>query len=143
MMRAAANAAAEGADLHGVAKPIVAAVTVLTSMDENDLVTVGQKTPPRDQVIRLARLTKHSGLDGVVCSPEESADVHAACGDDFVRIVPGIRPSWSATNDQKRFTTPKQALADGASHLVIGRPITQADDPIEAVFRIVGELEAE
>ena len=143
MMRAAANAAAEGADLHNVAKPIVAAVTVLTSMDEDDLVAVGQKTPPRDQVIRLARLTKDSGLDGVVCSPEESAEVRAACGDNFIRIVPGIRPSWSATNDQKRFTTPKQALADGATHLVIGRPITQADDPVEAVFRIVGELEAE
>ena len=143
MMRAAANAAAEGADLHNLAKPIVAAVTVLTSMDEDDLVAVGQKTQPHDQVLRLARLTKDSGLDGVVCSPEESADVRAACGNDFVRIVPGIRPSWSATNDQKRFTTPKQALADGATHLVIGRPITQADDPLEAVFRIVGELEAE
>ena len=143
MMRAAANAAAEGADLENLAKPIVAAVTVLTSMDEDDLVAVGQKTQPHDQVLRLARLTKDSGLDGVVCSPEESADVRAACGNDFVRIVPGIRPSWSATNDQKRFTTPKQALANGATHLVIGRPITQADDPLEAVFRIVGELEAE
>ena len=143
MMRAAANAAAEGADLENLAKPIVAAVTVLTSMDEDDLVAVGQKTQPHDQVLRLARLTKDSGLDGVVCSPEETADVRAACGNDFVRIVPGIRPSWSATNDQKRFTTPKQALADGATHLVIGRPITQADDPLEAVFRIVGELEAE
>ena len=112
-------------------------------MDEDDLVAVGQKPPPHDQVLRLARLTKDSGLDGVVCSPEESAGVRAACGNDFVRIVPGIRPSWSATNDQKRFTTPKQALANGATHLVIGRPITQADDPVEAVFRIVGELEAE
>ena len=143
MMRAAAKAAAEGADLNNVAKPIVAAVTVLTSMDEDDLVAVGQKTPPCDQVIRLARLTKASGLDGIVCSPDESAEVRTECGEDFVRIVPGIRPSWSATNDQKRFTTPKKALADGATHIVIGRPITHADDPVEAVFRIVGELEAE
>jgi orotidine-5'-phosphate decarboxylase len=143
MMRAAANAAAEGADLYNVAKPIVAAVTVLTSMDENDLVAVGQKNSPGDQVICLARLSKDSGLDGVVCSPKESAEVRTVCGDDFVRIVPGIRPSWSVTNDQKRFTTPKQALVNGATHLVIGRPITQADDPAEAVFRIVGELEAE
>jgi len=143
MMRAAANAAAEGADLHNFAKPIVAAVTVLTSINEDDLVAVGQKTPLGDQVKRLARLSKASGLDGVVCSPEESAAVRMACGDGFVRIVPGIRPSWSVTNDQKRFTTPKQALAGGATHLVIGRPITQADDPVEAVFRIVGELEAE
>lgn len=143
MMRAAAEAAAEGASLHSTPKPIVAAVTVLTSMDESDLKAVGQQTPTPDQVMRLAALTKESGLDGVVCSPEESARVRDTCGEDFVRIVPGIRPAWSATNDQKRFTTPKQALADGATYLVIGRPITQAEDPVESVFRIVGELEAE
>ena len=141
MMRAAAEAATEGAAMHGVARPIVAAVTVLTSMDECDLEAVGQSTPPHDQVIRLAKLTKSAGLDGVVCSPKEAAAVRELCGDSFVRIVPGIRPSWSATNDQKRFTTPKQALSDGASYLVIGRPITQAEDPVEAAFRIAAELE--
>mgnify|MGYP001182948775 FL=1 len=141
MMRAAAAAATEGAAMHGVARPIVVAVTVLTSMDEVDLEAVGQRKPPHDQVIRLAELTKSAGLDGVVCSPEEAAAVGDSCGDSFVRIVPGIRPSWSATNDQKRFTTPKQALSDGASYLVIGRPITQAEDPVEAAFRIAAELE--
>ena len=143
MMRAAAEAATEGAAMHGVARPIVAAVTVLTSMDEGDLEAVGQPTSPHDQVIRLAKLTKSAGLDGVVCSPKEAAAVRESCGDSFVRIVPGIRPSWSATNDQKRFTTPKQALSDGASYLVIGRPITQAEDPVEAAFRIATELEGE
>jgi len=141
MMRAAAEAATEGAELYNRPRPIVAAVTVLTSMNGNDLASVGQGAPVRDQVLRLARLTKDAGLDGVVCSPEESAAVSEACGDDFVRIVPGIRPSWASTDDQKRFTTPRQALDDGATYLVIGRPITQADDPVEAVFRIAGELE--
>ena len=143
MMRAAAQAATEGAAMHGFARPIVAAVTVLTSMDECDLEAVGQPTPLHEQVIRLAKLTKSAGLDGVVCSPKEAAAVRELCGDSFVRIVPGIRPSWSATDDQKRFTTPKQALSDGASYLVIGRPITQADDPVEAAFRIAAELEDE
>ena len=143
MMRAAAQAATEGAAMHGVARPIVAAVTVLTSMDESDVEAVGQPTPLHEQVIRLAKLTKSAGLDGVVCSPKEAAAVRELCGDSFVRIVPGIRPSWSATDDQKRFTTPKQALSDGASYLVIGRPITQADDPVEAAFRIAAELEDE
>ena len=140
MMRAAAEAAAGGAELHGVAKPIVAAVTVLTSMDTSDLDMVGQRGPADEQVGRLAQLTKDAGLDGVVCSPAESAAVQDACGDDFVRIVPGIRPSWASTDDQKRITTPRQALDAGATYLVIGRPITQADDPVEAAFRIAGEM---
>ena len=143
MMRAAAEAATEGAAMHGVVRPIVAAVTVLTSMNEGDLEAVGQQMPPRDQVIRLAKLAKSAGLDGIVCSPKEAAAVRELCGDSFVRIVPGIRPSWSATNDQKRFTTPKQALSDGASYIVIGRPITQAEDPVEAASRITAELEDE
>lgn len=140
MMRAAGEAAAEGAIAHDLPKPLVAAVTVLTSMDKDDLEAVGQKTPPNDQVLRLAKLTQAAGLDGVVCSPEESVSVRDACGDDFVRIVPGIRPSWASTNDQKRFTSPRQAIEDGATYLVIGRPITQAEDPVEAAFRIAGEL---
>ncbi len=140
MMQAAAKAAAVGAELHGVPKPIVAAVTVLTSMDTSDLNMVGQRGPADEQVGRLARLTKDAGLDGVVCSPAESEAVRDACGDDFVRIVPGIRPSWASTDDQKRITTPRQALDAGATYLVIGRPITQADDPVEAAFRIAGEM---
>ncbi|MEC8775273.1 MAG: orotidine-5'-phosphate decarboxylase [Pseudomonadota bacterium] len=140
MMRAAAEAAAVGAELHGVSKPIIAAVTVLTSMDTSDLDMVGQRGPADEQVGRLAQWTKDAGLDGVVCSPVESAVVRDAFGDDFVRIVPGIRPSWALTDDQKRITTPRQALDAGATYLVIGRPITQADDPVEAAFRIADEI---
>ena len=140
MMRAAGEAAAESAERHGVAKPIVVAVTVLTSMDALDLDMVGQHGSVDEQVIRLARLTKEAGLDGVVCSPTESAAVRDTCGEDFVRIVPGIRPSWAARDDQKRITTPRQALDAGATYLVIGRPITQSDDPVEAAFRIAGEM---
>ena len=140
MMRAAGEAAAEGAERHGVAKPIVVAVTVLTSMDALDLDMVGQHGPVDEQVIRLAQLTKEAGLDGVVCSPTETAAVRDTCGEDFVRIVPGIRPSWAARDDQKRITTPRQALDAGATYLVIGRPITQSDDPVEAAFRIAGEM---
>lgn len=140
MMRAAAEAADQGAELHKVERPIVAAVTVLTSMDENDLAAVGQMTAMHDQVLRLARLAQEAGLDGVVCSPAESALIRDVCGEDFVRIVPGIRPAWASTDDQKRFTTPRQAVDAGATYLVIGRPITQAEDPVEAAFRIAGEL---
>ena len=140
MMRAAAEAASEGAKRHNVDRPTVAAVTVLTSMDADDLAAVGQMTVMQDQVLRLARLTQEAGLDGVVCSPAESAMIRDACGEDFVRIVPGIRPAWASTDDQKRFTTPRQAVDAGATYLVIGRPITQADDPVEAAARIAEEL---
>ncbi len=142
MMRAAADAASEGSALYGVARPILVGVTVLTSLDANDLEAVGQKAPPRDQVIRLARLAKKAGLDGVVCSAQEAGNVRDVCGEPFVRIVPGVRPSWSATNDQKRVTTPKEALAEGATYIVVGRPITGAQNPLDAAARIVEELEA-
>ena len=109
-------------------------------MDSLDLDMVGQHGPVDEQVMRLARLTKDAGLDGVVCSPAETAAVRDTCGENFVRIVPGIRPSWAARDDQKRITTPRQALDAGATYLVIGRPITQSDDPVEAAFRIAGEM---
>ncbi len=137
MMRAAADAAASG----GADRPKILAVTVLTSLDEGDLHTVGQATPVADQVKRLARLAQDSGVDGVVCSPAEVAMLRAACGPDFILMVPGIRPVWSATNDQKRFMTPAEAVAAGADHLVIGRPITAAADPAAAARRIVAEIE--
>lgn len=136
MMRAAAEAAAGG----GADRPKILAVTVLTSLDEGDLDSVGQATPVADQVKRLALLAKESGVDGVVCSPAEVAMLRAACGPDFILMVPGIRPVWSATNDQKRFMTPAEAVAAGADHLVIGRPITAAPDPAAAARRIVAEI---
>ncbi|CAO3441662.1 Orotidine 5'-phosphate decarboxylase (EC 4.1.1.23) [Azospirillum argentinense] len=136
MMRAAAEAAASaGADC-----PKILAVTVLTSLDAADLQAVGQSVPVADQVKRLALLAKESGVDGVVCSPAEVALIREACGPDFILMVPGIRPAWAAANDQKRVMTPAEALAAGADHLVIGRPITGDADPEAAARRIVSEL---
>lgn len=137
MMRAAAEAAAEA----GAERPKILAVTVLTSLDAGDLEAVGQRTPVADQVTRLARLAKESGVDGVVCSPAEVALVRAACGPDFILMVPGIRPAWAAANDQKRVMTPAEALAAGADHLVIGRPITGDADPAAAARRILSEID--
>ena len=140
MMKAAREAAAEAAEQHGTDMPLVIAVTVLTSLDDADLAEVGQRSPAEAQAVRLAQLAQSAGLDGVVCSPREILAIRRACGDDFKLIVPGIRPLWSATGDQKRFSSPASAIQDGADFLVIGRPITAAEDPAEAARRIAGEL---
>ncbi len=136
MMRAAADAAAKGS----MARPKLLGVTVLTSMDAGDLAAVGQDANTGHQVMRLARLAKESGLDGIVCSPEEVKTLRAALGPDFILMVPGIRPAWATSNDQKRVMTPKEAVEAGASYLVIGRPITGADQPAAAADRIQAEL---
>jgi orotidine-5'-phosphate decarboxylase len=136
MMRAAAEAAAKA----GEARPKLLAVTVLTSLDSDDLSAVGQDSNTQEQVIRLALLAKDSGMDGCICSPEEILPLRAALGNDFVLMVPGIRPAWAASNDQKRTLTPRQAFDAGATHLVIGRPITKAANPVEAARRIAEEL---
>lgn len=135
MMRAAADAIAPWTP-----RPLLIAVTVLTSLDNAVLETVGQRAPASEQVGRLAALVKKSGLDGVVCSAHELATVRAACGPDFLTIVPGIRPAGAAVGDQKRVMSPKQAVAAGADILVIGRPITAAADPAEAAKAIAEEL---
>ncbi|HYE51786.1 MAG TPA: orotidine-5'-phosphate decarboxylase [Azospirillaceae bacterium] len=142
MMRAAAEAAAEEAARLGVERPHLLGVTVLTSLSAEDLEAVGQAVPVADQVRRLAELARRSGLDGVVCSPNECAMLRAALGPDFTLMVPGIRPAWAAANDQKRVMTPREAIAAGATHLVVGRPITHAADPAEAAGRIQEELAA-
>jgi orotidine-5'-phosphate decarboxylase len=115
-------------------------VTVLTSLDDADLAAVGQRNPAEAQATRLAELAKDAKLDGVVCSPKEILAIRKACGEGFKLIVPGIRPLWSATGDQKRFSSPAAALKDGADYLVIGRPITAASDPAEAARRIAEEF---
>ncbi len=138
MMRAAAEAAGEG----GADRPLVLGVTVLTSLGADDLAATGLAGPVSDQVMRLARLAQASGLDGVVCSAREAAALRAACGADFKLVVPGIRPAGAAAGDQKRTATPAEAVAAGADYLVIGRPITGADDPARAARAIIDEIEA-
>jgi orotidine-5'-phosphate decarboxylase len=136
MMRAAAEAVAElGAD-----RPLLIAVTVLTSLGDEDLAEIGVNAAAAEQVARLAKLALDCGLDGVVCSPREIEIVRNTCGADFKTVVPGIRPEWAVKGDQKRIMTPRQAVDLGADYLVIGRPITGADNPIEAAKRIGEEL---
>jgi orotidine-5'-phosphate decarboxylase len=118
----------------------VIAVTVLTSLNEADLWAMGVSGTPRDQVLRLAGLTKANGLDGVVCSAHEIAPLRAALGKDFMLVVPGIRPAGSDLNDQSRVMTPAEANAAGADILVIGRPITAAPDPAQAARDIAQSL---
>jgi len=139
MMRAAVAAATEEAVRLGVPKPALLAVTVLTSMDDSDLTAVGQTLPAREQVVRLAKLAQECGMDGVVCSAEEISAIRAACGPTFALVVPGIRPAGAAVGDQKRVMTPFEAMAAGATSLVVGRPITQAKVPKDAAAAIVAE----
>ncbi len=138
MMRAAVDAIS-GAN----PKPKIIGVTVLTSLDNSVLETVGQRTPAAEQVVRLARLAKASGLDGVVCSPQEIAMVCAACGPEFLIVTPGIRPAGADLADQRRVTTPEDAVQAGADILVIGRPITGAADPAQAAKAIAQSLHLE
>jgi orotidine-5'-phosphate decarboxylase len=140
MMEAAVKAATDTPYEVVGSHPLVVGVTVLTSFDANDLAEIGVDHPVMDQVRRLAALAKESGLDGVVCSPREAAVLRADLGPDFLLITPGVRPLWSAANDQKRVMTPAEAMAAGASYLVIGRPITGATDPADAARRIASEL---
>lgn len=125
---------------YGDDAPKVLAVTVLTSLNDENLDAVGQKVPAKEQVVRLAKLTKEAGLSGVVCSAHEIEAIRAACGDDFALMVPGIRPAGSAAGDQKRVMTPAEAVSKGATHLVIGRPITKADDAQAAVQAILESI---
>lgn len=113
------------------------AVTILTSLDESAIEEMGYQPNIRDRVIQMAKLAQEAGLDGIVCSSHEIEDVRKACGEDFALMVPGIRPAGSASGDQKRIMTPREALAKGATHLVIGRPITGAENPAKAAQDIL------
>ena len=138
MMRAAVTAAAESAP-----SPEIIAVTILTSLDDGDLDAVGMRDGPADSVRRLAALAQQAGCQGAVCSPHEIAVLRADLGPDFTLVVPGIRPQGAAMGDQKRAMGPGEAMALGADILVVGRPITQADDPVAAASAIVHAAQAE
>ena len=141
MMAAAAAAARKAADALGLPRPLVIAVTVLTSMDNEGLAEIGVARPMLDQVVHLAMLAKTRGLDGVVASPQEVRAIRGACGLDFQIVTPGIRPAdQQGRDDQARTLTPAQAIAAGASYLVIGRPITGAPDPREAAEAIAASI---
>ncbi|ASK19280.1 orotidine-5'-phosphate decarboxylase [Halomonas sp. N3-2A] len=133
------EAAAKRLDDHGLSTHLIA-VTVLTSMQAEDLHEVGIAATPEEHVLRLAALTQQSGLGGVVCSAQEAAQIKALCGDDFLKVTPGIRPSFAAANDQQRIMTPSDAMRVGSTHLVIGRPVTQAAEPMMALAAIEAEL---
>ncbi len=135
------NAAREALQKYGDDKPLLIAVTVLTSMEQSDLTEIGIQATPAEQVARLAGLTEKAGLDGVVCSAQEAALLKQQFGQDFCLVTPGIRPEFAQADDQKRVMTPKQALAVGVDYLVIGRPITKAADPLAALQAIYHEIQ--
>ncbi len=114
-------------------KPLLIGVTVLTSLSAIELQEVGVQGTPEEAVERLAKLAQSTGLDGVVCSPLETAKLRKSCGDGFLLVTPGVRPKGSAQDDQTRILTPEDAINNGSDYLVIGRPITQADDPAAAL----------
>ncbi|WP_114908868.1 orotidine-5'-phosphate decarboxylase [Haemophilus haemolyticus] len=121
---------------YGKDAPLLIAVTVLTSMEDLDLLQIGINASPMEQVLRLAHLTQRAGLDGVVCSPQEVEILRNACGEDFKLVTPGIRPIGSDFGDQRRVMTPTAAIRAGSDYLVIGRPITKADNPAEVLRSI-------
>jgi orotidine-5'-phosphate decarboxylase len=143
MMAAAREAAVEAARSAGFAPPLVLGVTIVTSLGDREVQQeLGIPSTAGEAAIRLAKLAKEAGLDGVVASVHEVAAIKRACGTEFLAVTPGIRPSWAAVGDQTRVATPREALSIGADFLVIGRPITRADRPAAALDRILDELGA-
>ena len=136
MMEASANALAQIHD-HNT---LLIAVTVLTSMDQSDLAEIGIDVSPQEHVQRLAKLSQSSGMDGVVCSAQESSMLSQTLGKDFVLVTPGIRPTGTDQGDQKRIMTPTEAIAAGSHYLVMGRPITQSEDPISVLSKANNDL---
>ncbi len=134
------EAARESLEQHAVARPRLIAVTVLTSMGVEDLMEIGVDVTPEEQVMRLARLTQNSGLDGVVCSAQETPRLVAELGRQFCLVTPGIRPAGSDHADQKRVMTPAEAIQAGSQYLVIGRPITQSLDPLGTLIAINDQI---
>ena len=145
MLQEARKSILETAKVNSLTPPKLLGVTVLTSMAENvlkeDLMI---KTQLEEYVLHLARLALKNDLDGIICSPNEAKTIRAEAvlldKKDFLIVTPGVRPSWAETNDQKRIATPKEAILNGVSHIIVGRPITGAKDPVDAAKRILGEI---
>lgn len=143
MLKVAVQAVREEAAIAGRQAPLLIAVTVLTSLDGAALRwEVGIEREVEEQVVRWARLSQDCGLDGVVASPQEIKALREACGPEFIIVTPGVRPAGAARGDQRRVMTPAEALSQGASYLVIGRPITAATDPVAAARAIEAEMKA-
>lgn len=140
MVRAAVDGAREGAADSDVAPPTVLAVTVLTSMDDATLSAIGVGRGASEQVPLLASLALDAGAGGVVCSPQEATRLRGVLGPEPFIVTPGVRPAGTAIGDQSRVATPAEAIRDGASHLVVGRPITEAPDPVEAAEQIIAQM---
>jgi len=140
MLAAARDAVARTAAEERRPRPLLIAITVLTSLDASDLAAIGVGGTPEAQALRLAQLAKANGLDGVVCSAQEAAMLRAACGPAFKLVTPGIRPEGTSAHDQARVMTPEAAIAAGADYLVIGRAITAAADPVQALRDINASL---
>ncbi|MDP8299071.1 MAG: orotidine-5'-phosphate decarboxylase [Candidatus Tantalella remota] len=140
MMQAAVAGAEEGAALAGKEKPILLGVTILTSMNEEEMAEMGLSGEVQDKVVELSSLAEKAGLDGVVASAKEAEAIKRARGDKFVVVTPGVRPEFLTAGDQKRVLTPKQAIEQGADYLVVGRPILQAEDPAQAAKKIIEEI---
>ena len=144
MMQTARNSADDAAYEANVPRPILLGVTLLTSIDETGFQrNFGSERQLIKQVVYLAQLAQEAGLDGVVASPLEVEPIRKACGDNFLIVTPGIRPEWAETGDQRRITTPAEAIRRGADYIVVGRPIIEADDPLEATEMILDEMREE
>ncbi len=141
MMRLTVREVSRVCRQEGLRRPIMLAVTVLTSLNKSDLHRVGVDGEVADQVIRLALLTRQAGMDGVVASPQEVAPIRAACGRRFIIVSPGVRPQRAKRNDQRRVMTPEEAIRAGADYIVVGRPIMEAKDPMRAAQEIITEME--
>lgn len=140
MMARAVDAAATEAEKERIKRPLLLAVTVLTSLQDEDLKDIGLGSGIQAQVLRLARLSRDAGMDGIVCSPQEIDIIKKELGKDLLLVVPGIRPSWSGRHDQKRTLTPSLAVRKGADYLVVGRPVIAAPSPSQALSKILQEL---
>lgn len=140
MMRVSVETVQEVCAKQNLKMPNMVGVTILTSFDEVGIAKVGYKNGIAQTALNLAKLCQETNMSGVVCSPHEAKQIKEACGKDFITVCPGIRPAWAAVGDQKRITTPADAIRIGVDHMVVGRPITKAENPQEAAFKIIEEI---